>query len=187
VPYEYLPIDPSWVVFETAVEGTFIRAFGNKIRGSTPCHEGLRQVGIDISKPLKPQYRASDYESAMRVLHTHLFATLTEEAALRQMGNETTEGFYRTLLGSALAKVQPLIGPDRMLTRLPASITNSSNFMKAELKQRGPRDYQLHVWGSNFPWYVAGAVERAVAHTGVKPRLDIEELGKFEAWYGVKW
>ena len=187
MPYEYLEIDSKWLVFETAVEGTFVRAFGPRIQARQPCHQELVSVGIDVTRPLKPSYHAGLYENAMKVLKKHLFPTHTDEAAYRELGRETCAGFYRTLVGSALAKVQPLIGPDRMLTRLPNSITNSSNFMKAQIEKRAPGDYKLHVWGSNTPWYVAGAVDYAVNHSGVKATVEIEELGRFEAWYGIKW
>lgn len=187
MPYEYLELDPKWLIFETAVDGTFVRAFGPRILARSACHQELIALGIDVSKSLKPSYTASVYEQAMKVLKKQLFASNTDEAAYRAMGAETCAGFYRTLVGSALAKIQPLIGPDRMLTRLPNSITNSSNFMRAEVEKRAPRDYKLHVWGTNTPWYVAGAVDYAVNQAGVKATVSVEELGRFEAWYGIKW
>jgi uncharacterized protein (TIGR02265 family) len=59
--------------------------------------------------------------------------------------------------------------------------------MKSEIVEKGPRDFELHVFGTNTPHFIAGAVERGVEQTGTKPKVEIVREAPLEAWYSIRW
>jgi uncharacterized protein (TIGR02265 family) len=181
-------LEPHWVVHEASVEALFIRAFGPRITAHSACLRELKEAGIDPTGKLKPSYPATVYEKGMQLLRTHLFSNIASDAeAYHLIGRETTAGFYRTLIGGALGQVMKLLKPERMLPRLPSNIVSSTNFMKSEIVEKGPRDFELHVFGTNTPHFIAGAVERGVEQTGTKPKVEIVREAPLEAWYSIRW
>jgi len=179
---------PDWYVTDATVEGLFVRALGQKIKHHAACLEELRSIGVDPTQRLKPRYAADTYEKAVIAVRRHLYADEPDDTrALWKMGRETTDGFYRTILGGAIGAVVKLLSPERMLPRLPANITNSTNYMKAKMEQRGPREYELYVFGSNHAAYIAGAVERGVEQTGARPKIEIMKSAPLEAWLSITW
>jgi len=180
-------LQPNWVVHEGSVEALFVRAFGGRIAQSYTCLNALKAAGIDPTAKLKPSYPAATYEHGMRLLREHLFVNLSDKDAYWAIGRETTAGFYRTLIGKALGAVMKLLKPERMIPRLPANIVSSTNFMKSSVVEKGPHHFELHVFGSNTPSFIAGAVERGVEQTGTKPKVEIVREATLEAWYAITW
>src|SRR5581483_6764350 len=102
-------LEPHWVVHEASVEALFVRAFGGRIVQSSQCLAALKAAGIDPTLKLKPSYPATVYEQGMLILRQHLYGSLRDDEAYRQIGRETTAGFYRTLIGGALGAVIKLL------------------------------------------------------------------------------
>jgi uncharacterized protein (TIGR02265 family) len=177
-----------WFVTDAVVEALFVRAFGPRIKQHRECTLALKALGIDVEAKLKPSYTADVYEQGMISLRKHLFASEPDDVrALWAMGRETTAGFYRTMIGTAIGAVVKLLPPERMLPRLPANITGSTNYMKATMTQKGPRDFELYVYGSNHAPFVAGAVERGVEQTGCRPKVEVLKAQPLEAWVAIRW
>src|SRR5262249_22815488 len=150
-------LEPSWVVHSPSVEALFVRGFGCRIAQSSACLNALKELGLDPGAKLKPSYPATVYENGMIVLRRYLFGGVaSDEEAYGQIGRERTAGFYRTMIGTALGGVMKLLKPERMLPRLPANIVSSTNFMRAEAVEKAPRDWELHVFGTNTPFFIAG-------------------------------
>jgi uncharacterized protein (TIGR02265 family) len=181
-------LQPHWVVHDSSVEALFVRAYGGKIAQHSLCLNALKAAGIDPTGKLKPSYPATVYEKGMQLLREHLFASTKSDAeAYWAIGRETTAGFYRTLVGTALGGVMKLLKPERMLPRLPANIVSSTNFMKSSVVEKAPHHFELHVFGTNTPCFIAGAVERGVEQTGTRPKVEIIREAPLEAWYAITW
>jgi uncharacterized protein (TIGR02265 family) len=180
-------LEPHWVVHEASVEALFVRAFGGRIVQSSQCLNALKAAGIDPTGKLKPSYPATVYEQGMLILRQQLYPNLPDNEAYWQIGRETTSGFYRTLIGGALGAVIRLLKPERMLPRLPQNIVSTTNFMKSSAVQKGPQHFELHVFGTNTPHFIAGAVERGVEQTGVQPKVTVAREAPLEAWYSITW
>jgi uncharacterized protein (TIGR02265 family) len=179
---------PDWCVMEASVEALFVRAFGSRIARHRACLTELQALGLDPSQKLKPKYTAELYEDAMAVVRKHLFAdVLEDERAYWTIGRQTSEGFYRTMLGTAIGAVMKLLTPERMLPRLPGNITGSTNFMRSTIERRGPRDFELYVFGSTRPAFIGGAVERGVEQTGTKVKVEMVRAAGVEIWLKITW
>jgi uncharacterized protein (TIGR02265 family) len=177
------------LVYENAVEGLFIKAFGKQL---TPALKAaIKEVGIDLSQPLKTQYPGVVVNQATALLRKHLFGRESDdEKAYFLIGSGTLDGYFDTVLGRAMVSVLRIVGYERIIDRLPRQMASGSNYQFVEVKRVKPgeatvscSDYQPH------PALNLGVLTRAFTHYFPAPgfRMTIAEVLPERALYKLTW
>ncbi|MCI0668835.1 MAG: DUF2378 family protein [Myxococcaceae bacterium] len=81
--------------------------------------ESLRRAGFDAERP-RESYHPEVWRAAQDILRHHLFPDLAEGAGFRALGALFVGGFSQTVVGRVLAAAMPLLGPERIMARLPS-------------------------------------------------------------------
>src|SRR4051812_20198430 len=115
------------VVYEHSVEALFARAL--RPRMSEACVRELREAGLDLSKPLRPQYPEEEYELHIRIARRHLFPSLQDPEAYRAMGRLFVSGYLETTIGAALRVLLRMLGPERNLARMPGYFEAGTSYV----------------------------------------------------------
>lgn len=142
------------VVFEQAVEGLFLKGHKTKLTPSLKAQ--LRELGIDLDRPLLPTYPLLKVNEATRLLRRAAYAHIADDAlAYQMMGSAILDGYFDTLLGKALAQVMRTIGFRKVVDRLPQNLASGNN-------------YQV----SSLQWVSSNVVEVSMADTSPHPGLN---------------
>ncbi|MFY0526976.1 DUF2378 family protein [Archangium gephyra] len=153
------------LVFEHTVEGLF--RFSLRSRLSSQAWNGLRAVGIDLSKPLLPAYSDETWRRALELTVVDLYPLLPREEGWRRLGQEVVHGMVHTVLGRAMVGVARLLGPLRSLRRLNNTLRSADNYVESRLTELSPTSCE--VWINEVmgqPSYYQGIVEACIALAG---------------------
>lgn len=157
------------LVFSTSVEGL--------VKGlvlEPPVRAELRTLGIDVDRPLLPAYSAELWHRALHLVAQRVYPTLSIAEAYRKMGERTVYGMEDTLLGKATLAMAKLVGPRRMLLRLPNSAKSGSNFAQLEVRELAPNEFLLtsHPY-MGYAEFMQGSVRAAIEICGA-PKGTVE-------------
>ena len=153
------------LVFEHTVEGLF--RFSLRSRLSSQAWNGLRAVGIDLSKPLLPAYSDETWKRALELTVADLYPMLPREEGWRRLGREVVNGMVHTVLGRAMVGVARLLGPLRSLRRLNNTLRSADNYVESRLTELSPTSCE--VWINEVmgqPSYYQGILEACIALAG---------------------
>jgi uncharacterized protein (TIGR02265 family) len=127
------------LVFTPSVEGLLVKglSLGPEVRAE------LRALGIDLDRPLLPAYPAALWHEALHLVARRVYPTLGLPEAYLRMGACTVYGLGDTLLGKAMLAMVKLVGPRRMLLRLPNSVKSGSNFAQLDVRELAPNAFLL--------------------------------------------
>ncbi len=153
------------LVFEHTVEGLF--RFSLRSRLSAQAWNGLRTVGIDLSKPLLPAYSYDTWRRALELTVADLYPLLPREEGWRRLGQEVVNGMVHTVLGRAMVGVARLLGPLRSLRRLNNTLRSADNYVESRLTELSPTSCE--VWINEVmdqPSYYQGILEACIALAG---------------------
>src|SRR4051794_26244070 len=109
---------PERLVFSPSVEALLMRGVGNQMTPGLKAQ--LRNVGIDLDRPLLPAYPSDTWQTAVGVIAKTLHPHLSMGQAQWKLGESTVYGFEQTVLGKAMVALSKLIGPRRALLRFPS-------------------------------------------------------------------
>lgn len=149
------------VVTLRAFEGLFVRAL--EIQG--PALEAVIRAGFDPAHP-KEKYEAQVWNQARVAVCEVMFPHLSLEEAQRTLGRLFTAGFSRTVVGRVLATAAPMLGAERVLSRLPFYMRVAREDVEVTMEALGPRN-----WRATFeedapmPAFACGALESILALT----------------------
>ncbi|MBX5483084.1 MAG: DUF2378 family protein [Myxococcaceae bacterium] len=161
------------VVFSPSVEALLIRGVAKKM---TPeLQEDLKQLGIDLSRPLLPGYPSYVWQRAVDHVARTLYPTLSMAEAQWMLGESTVYGFEETLIGKAVIGLSRVIGPRRVLLRFTSLSKSSNNYSTMTLKELAPNDFELEAHPyEGFPEYVQGCLHAVLDVSGAKePQVDL--------------
>jgi uncharacterized protein (TIGR02265 family) len=128
-------------VLVQAVEGLLRHGVGERV---TPrLRERLRQVGLDLDRPLLPAYPTEQWLHCLHIIVEELYPGLPREEAFRQLAAAHVDGFGRTLVGRALMRLMRLLGPRRTVQQMTQALRSSDNYTEVRLTQRGPCAYEM--------------------------------------------
>jgi uncharacterized protein (TIGR02265 family) len=136
-------VDEEPLMFAHAVEALFHRAFAGQL--SARCRERLRQLGVDLDRPLLPAYPLATWLAALEVAAAELLPHLTREAAYYELGHRIVDGYVHTMLGRSVTTVGRLLGPRRVLEGMTHTLRTANNFQLTRLQLRQPGEAQLWV------------------------------------------
>ncbi len=152
-------------------EGLFVRAL--KVDGAFA--GDLRRAGVDLAN-LEPKYPVETWFAALDVARRRLYPGLSEIDAHRELGRTFLDGYARTLVGSVLMAAAPMVGPARLVSRVPRMLmTARPTGIRATAREIGPREWVVDVQDRfAAPGFHAGLIERGLNHCRANARIVIE-------------
>jgi uncharacterized protein (TIGR02265 family) len=154
-------------VYVQVVEG--LLQHGLKGRISPRLRERLRQAGVDLDRPLLPLYPVPLWARCMQIIVEEVYPGMTKVEAFGHLARAHVEGYGATLLGRAVMGVMRVLGPKRMVLRLPEVLRATDNYTEATLKELGPARYEIRFNSSlEAPGYVEGLLEALLTAGGAK-------------------
>ncbi|HVE86534.1 MAG TPA: DUF2378 family protein [Myxococcales bacterium] len=161
-----MAVPPDPVVYDSAVEGVFIRGLGPRV---TPALKAkLRELGLDLDRKLLPTYPRDAWIRMLEVTVAELFPDVSREEGFRRLGEVAVSGLGHTMMGKVLVSMARLMGPRRSLLRLPQGVPSVNNFTRMELEEVEPCHFRAHLNEYYHPAYVQGAIHAAMTIADAK-------------------
>jgi uncharacterized protein (TIGR02265 family) len=166
------------LVFAPSVEGLLVRGLGAQL--SMEARRELQLLGIDLARPLKPAYPAELWHQGLAVVARHVYPGVAPEDAYFKMGERTVRGLEDHFVGKTMVALAKLVGPRKMLARLPSTVKTGSNFAHLTVTELGPNAYEL----TSQPYmgygeFMQGSIYAAILIAGGKePRVEIAEYDR---------
>jgi uncharacterized protein (TIGR02265 family) len=168
------PIEPRSLprIPVSVMEGLFVR--GLKAEGKLA--ERLLSFGYDLKKP-EVSYSVLTYQRCVNAARQEVFGNLSDEEAYRLLGRKLVDGFLETLVGKVVAVAMPMIGPGRVLERLPRYLSMMGRGeMEVRIMPAGDTARRIYFGDIyNRPEFLAGALEVGLERAHVKPIVSVEE------------
>lgn len=153
-------------VFQQAVEGLF--KVGLRSHRTPELEQRLRQVGLDLARPLLPAYPRPVWNQLLRVTAETLWPASSQDVAYRALGRQMILGYMETLVGRALTSLVRMLGPRRMLDRMERNLRSGCNYNLTRVTEVGPAEVLFWVNEPLIPpAYLQGLLEAALEQTGV--------------------
>jgi uncharacterized protein (TIGR02265 family) len=174
-------------VFSQVVEA--LLTHGLKGQLSPRLRERLRQAGLDVDRPLLPVYPATLWMRCLALIVEETYPGLPPEQGFRRLAEAHVEGYGRTLIGRAVYRIMKLLGPRRMVQRLPQTLADTDNYTEATLEAQGPTAYVLRMNSvMEWPGYAEALLESLLRVAGaesprvVKTRVEAESTTYLLTW-----
>jgi uncharacterized protein (TIGR02265 family) len=131
-------------------------------------------------------------ENFAQVLHylaRQHFADLPPAEGLFRVGTCLFEGYRKTLLGQIQLAALHLLGPERLVRKIPEFLGRNSNFGTRTTEQLGPNDWRVYFRGVPLPGdYYNGIIHAALRATGAHTsRIRWEQIGLEDMMFEVRW
>lgn len=141
-PRKPVPVEQR-LVYVQVVEGLLQHALHGQI--SPRLHQRLKQVGVDLDRPLLPAYPVSLWGHCLSIIIEETYPDLAREEAYRRLAEAHVQGYGRTVIGRAVFGVMRLLGPRRLVQRMPQMLRATDNYTEAEVAARGPTTYEMRL------------------------------------------
>lgn len=175
------------LVFESSIEGLFIRGLGERVTPQLKAE--LKTLGLDLDRKLPPAVTRQTWYATIEAVVRHLYPDLPRAEAHRDLGQRMMEGIEHTFFGRAMAPAVKMLGPRRLLKRVPANMKTANNFSIGVMTELAPTSMKLVVDDvGDAPEIFRGSLERMVAWAGgrdVQVAVDAPHLPV--ATYVVTW
>lgn len=148
------------LVFAPLVEAMFVRALGTRL---TPiCREHLRNVGLDLEKPLRDTYALQEWKEFLSITATHLYSGLPAKATYLAMGERLVDSLFEGFVGRGRLQMLRLLGPARALDRMSRLLKSNTNFIDLRRTVEGDSALRLTVNDvlADEPTFLAGCMGR---------------------------
>lgn len=175
------------MVYESSMEALYVRALRPLM--SEACLKELAAAGLDLSAPLRPQYRAEDTYRFLPIVRAHLFPSLDDEEAYLRIGRLFLDGYFQTPLGVAVRVLLRLLGPERNVLRLPAYFEGGTSYLKVTVQKLAPGHFHLTISEvSVHPAVTQGVLEQAMKVAGARdPTVEYRVLPDGQVVYWIRW
>ncbi|MBE4746929.1 DUF2378 family protein [Corallococcus sp. ZKHCc1 1396] len=151
-------------VYVQVVEGLLQHGLRGQV--SPRLKERLRQAGVDLDRPLLPLYPVPLWARCLNIIIEETQPGVPREEAFRRLARAHVEGYGATLLGRAVMSVMRLLGPRRVVQRLPEVLRGTDNYTEATVTELGPAHHELRINSViDAPGYVEALFE-AVLQVG---------------------
>ncbi len=131
------------LVYVQVVEGLLQHGLHGQV--SPRLKQRLRRVGVDLDRPLLPAYPVHLWMHCLVVIAEETYPDVPREEAFRRLAEAHVAGYARTVIGRAVFGVMRLLGPRRLVQRLPQTLRATDNYTEAELVERGPTTYEMRM------------------------------------------
>ncbi len=156
----------------SVMEGLFVR--GIKAEGGLI--ERLVTLGYDPRKP-EVTYPITTYQKCITAARYELYSKLSDEEAYRALGRKLADGFLETLVGKVVGVAMPMIGPARVVERIPRYVSVMGRpEMVVRITPAGERGRRVYFFDTyNHPDFMAGNIEVALERASATPTVVVEE------------
>lgn len=175
------------LVFDSTVEGVFSHGLADRV---TPeLKERLREAGVNLDRKLLPGYPRAVWTRCLEVIADVAFPGMSRDEALAELGVRSISGYERTIIGRAMLSTVRLFGPRRLLERFDRNLRTTCNYLRSELRELGPSDFELKVTGWDVsPHYMRGGLQRSLEYAGAKNvHSVVERLEGPAVVYRFRW
>lgn len=178
---------PEKLVFESAVEGLFRKGVAEQI--SPALARELKALGLDLSRKLPPAVPRDLWYAALEATARHLYPAVSRAEGLRALGRVMMQGLEQTTFGRGMAPVVRMLGPRRILKRVPSNLKSSNNFSSGVLTELSPTSMQLDVDDNGTaPEVFQGSLERILLWAGAKSvEVTIDAWTPPAARFTIRW
>jgi uncharacterized protein (TIGR02265 family) len=119
-------------------EGLFIRS----LHASGAFADALRACGFDVSRP-RALYPIEVWNASLEVAWHHCYPGLDRESAYHELGRHLAQGFLQTRMGKVVEMGLPMLGPERLVTRIPSLCALDTYRYDVRVEQLGWRHYRV--------------------------------------------
>jgi uncharacterized protein (TIGR02265 family) len=162
--------------FASVIEGLYGNAL--KKRWTPKLLTGLRELGIDLEKPLLPAYPAETFVAALKYTARELYPQEPLEEALYTLGGESWRGFRETLVGKAMVALLRVLGPRRTLPRSRHNFRSGTNYIDVVVTERRPNCFLVHFNDvDDIPHFFCGLMDSSGLDLGA-PRKTAHVLAR---------
>ncbi len=131
-------------VYAHTVEGFFHKGLKDQLTERL-LQRVADEAGIDLRKKLALRYPMPTWECAVGIAAEELHPSLPREEAFERLGAALTQGYFDTLVGSAMGAMLRIIGPARAMRRIEASVRSANNYTESSLIEHAPNHYSVIV------------------------------------------
>jgi uncharacterized protein (TIGR02265 family) len=175
------------LVFSHTVEGLFGRGLTGRV--SPGLKEQLRQVGLDLDRPLLPAYPLATWSRSVELAAEMLYPDERREQALFKVGERMVDGYLETTMGRAMFGVLRLLGPQRTLGRMQKNLRSANNYTEVRLTEVSPREADLWM---NEPgplrYFMKGVLLAGLRGAGTPDvRVELRHFDDASVTYRVSW
>lgn len=175
------------IVYSQVVEGLLEHGLHGRV--TLRLKARLKQAGLDLDRPLLPAYPVTLWKGCLAIIAEEAYPGVPREQAFRQLAEAHVAGYGRTLLGRAAFGVMRLLGPRRLVLRLPQTMRANDNYTEAELVERGPTTYEM--WMNSVldaPGYAEALFEALLRIGGAEaPRVTRTDVTAESSTYLLTW
>lgn len=169
---------------QRSFEALFVHALARPPR----LERRLRDLGVELDH-LQPQYPISSWRSAIELARKELFPERSEEEALAELGRLVVRGFSETLVGRVFAAAARVLGPERVMVRVPMYLrAGRGEALSAEVTLLPDASWQLEVRDPlPLPDFARGSVEEVLALAGVRAKVVVAMRERDRFRLRVSW
>jgi uncharacterized protein (TIGR02265 family) len=172
--------------FEQVIDGLWNKGLSGRL--SPELREGLKRLGLDLSKKLDPAYPAEQMRDWIRLTAQTLYPGLPADEAQHKLGCESFRGFTTGGVGAAMREMLRAVGTKRALERMQNNLRTGNNYMETRVRELGPNELELWLKDANgVPAYYAGMIDEGARATGVADVRTTWSLDGDACTYRVVW
>lgn len=173
-------------VFNHAVTGLFVKAFGAKV--TPPLKAKFKELGLDLDR-IPMALEASVFSACFDELRAALFPGRSADEAGREMGRAFLDAYFDTTMGALQRTMLKLVPTDRVVERAPEVAASGTNFIKPTVERVEAKHYRVKLNDhSTDPSFLAGLIERGIVLSRSKsPEVHITRLEGRQVLYEIRW
>jgi uncharacterized protein (TIGR02265 family) len=175
------------LIFETSIDGLYRRSLAGRLTPALIAE--LQTLGLDVTRPLPPALSRDVWYASVEATARHLYPSQGRADGLRELGRDMLRGIEETLWGKAFAPAVRLLGPRRLLKRVPANMKTTSNFSTGVLTELSPTSVRLEVDDNGTaPELFQGSLERILLWAGARAvDVTFEAPNPPAATFLIRW
>lgn len=128
---------PSTVELQTTDNGLFEGLFVRALDVSGPLEDELRRLGYDRRKP-QPSYPTELFVACIDAARRARHPKLLRDDGLRALGGQFFGGFRQTILGKVFIGAMGVVGPRRLLARIPRQLLSARRGISCRHVEHAP-------------------------------------------------
>jgi len=176
------------LVFAQSVEALFVRALGPHL---TPeARRRLREVGLDLSEPLRPAYPVEQWRTFLRTAAPDVYPGSPPQVAYFGLGERYVQGYRQTAVGRASMAFIAHMGPKGTLGRVSHGARAGNNFNEVRVEELGNRSATLWMKDvtADNPFFACGFLAETLRGSGATDiRVEPVAFDGTAATFHVIW
>ncbi|HEX8436035.1 DUF2378 family protein [Archangium sp.] len=154
------------LLFAQSVDALFVRALGPHL--SREGRRRLKEVGLDLSEPLRPAYPLELWKAFLRVAAGDVFPAASPREAWFSLGERYLQGYRQTAQGRASMALVTRLGPRHTLERVPHNVRAGNNFNEVKVEELGTHAATLWMKdvAADNPFFACGFLSETLRSAG---------------------